>query len=108
MEVRWKIFLIILGTGIVTLIPRVVPLLFLSRIKLPEWFLSWLSFVPVTVMAALLTQSLLFDDGQLSPMANKFELLAIIPTFLVALLFRSLLGAVLVGMISVSLLRWIF
>jgi branched-subunit amino acid transport protein len=108
MEVRWEIFLVILGTGIVTLIPRVVPLLFLSRIKLPEWFLSWLSFVPVTVMTALLTQNLLFDNGQLSPMTNKFELLAIIPTFLVALLLRSLLGAVLVGMISVSLLRWIF
>jgi branched-subunit amino acid transport protein len=108
MEVRWDILLIILGTGIVTFVPRVLPLIFLSRIELPKWFLTWLSFVPVTVMTALLAQDILFDNEQLSLMANKFELLAIIPAFLVALLFRSLLGAVLVGMICISLLRWAF
>jgi branched-subunit amino acid transport protein len=108
MEIRWEILLIILGTGIVTLIPRVLPLLFLSKIELPKWFLDWLHFVPVTVMTALLAQEILFEDNQFAPMANKFELLAMIPTFLVAIFFKSLLGAVLVGMISVSLLRWFF
>ncbi|OTQ82041.1 branched-chain amino acid ABC transporter, partial [Bacillus subtilis subsp. subtilis] len=39
MELRLDILLIVLGTGIVTLLPRVIPLLFLSKIELPKWFL---------------------------------------------------------------------
>jgi branched-subunit amino acid transport protein len=108
MEVRWEILLIIIGTGIVTLIPRVLPLLFLSKIDLPKWFLDWLHFVPVTVMTALLAQEILFENNEFAPLANKFEIMAIVPTFLVAIVFKSLLGSVLVGMASVSLLRWVF
>lgn len=105
MELRLDILLIVLGTGIVTLIPRVIPLLFLSKIELPKWFLNWLSFVPVTVMTALLGQELLFEENNFSPLSNSHELLAIIPTFLIVLLTKSLLGAVVVGMVTISLLR---
>ncbi|MEC3655365.1 AzlD domain-containing protein [Bacillus siamensis] len=106
MELRLDILLIVLGTGIVTLLPRVIPLLFLSKVELPKWFLSWLSFVPVTVMTALLGQELLFEDDNFSPLSNSHELLGIIPTFLVVLLTKSLLGAVVAGMITISLLRY--
>ncbi|WP_238533132.1 AzlD domain-containing protein [Bacillus methanolicus] len=59
------------GTGIVTLVSRVLPLIFLSRIEFPKSFLTWLSFVPVTVMTALLAENILFDDERLSLMANR-------------------------------------
>lgn len=108
MEIRWSILLIIIGASIVTVIPRVLPLAVLSRIQLPDWGLRWLSYVPIAVMAALVGQELLMQDGELSPLQNNFELFAALPTFLTAILTRSLLGTVLVGVITVMVLRFIF
>ncbi|GGH18561.1 AzlD domain-containing protein [Paenibacillus segetis] len=105
MEIRWHILLIIIGASIVTLIPRVVPLMVLSRINIPDWALRWLSYVPVAVMAALVGEELLLVDGRFSPFQNHIELIAAAPTFLTAILTRSLLGTVLVGIVSVMLLR---
>lgn len=107
MEVRWSILLMIIGASIVTIIPRVLPLVLLSRLQLPVWVMRWLSHVPIAVMAALVGQSLLTHDGKLSIPHNGIELLAAIPTFAVALFTRSLLGTVVVGIITVMLLRFV-
>lgn len=108
MEVRWSILLIIIGASIVTLIPRVLPLVVLSRIQIPEWGMRWLNYVPVAVMAALVGQELLMKKGEWSPLQSNLELLAALPTFIVAKLTRSLLGTVVVGIISIMVLRFIF
>ncbi|MFD0713285.1 AzlD domain-containing protein [Paenibacillus sp. GCM10027626] len=105
MEIRWHIIWIIIGASIVTLIPRVVPLMVLSRLRIPEWLLRWLNYVPVAVMAALVGEELLVADGKLDPLQNKIELFAALPTFLTAIFTRSLLGTVIVGMASMILLR---
>ncbi|GMK39383.1 branched-chain amino acid ABC transporter [Paenibacillus sp. CCS19] len=107
MEIRWSILLIIIGCSLVTLIPRVLPLMVLSRLQLPDWALRWLNYVPITVMAALVGQELFMDNGELAPIANNAELLASLPTFLMAILTRSLLGTVVVGIISIMVLRFI-
>jgi branched-subunit amino acid transport protein len=108
MEVRWTILLIIVGSAIVTFIPRVLPLMVLSRMQLPEWAIRWLKHVPVAVMAALLAQELLLSNGKFSLFANNLKLLAALPVFAVAIITRSLLGTVLVGLISMMVLRFIF
>jgi branched-subunit amino acid transport protein len=108
MEVRWPILLIIIGASIVTLIPRVLPLVVLSRIQIPEWGMRWLNNVPVAVMAALVGQELLMKNGEWSSLQSNLELLAALPTFIVAKLTRSLLGTVVVGIISIMVLRFIF
>lgn len=108
MEIRLHILLIILGTGLVTLIPRVLPLLLLRNINLPDTFLTWLRFVPITVMTALLAQELFMKNNQLAFLSHPLELIAIIPTILVAIIFRSLLVTVVVGVISMALLRYFF
>ncbi|PWA09252.1 branched-chain amino acid ABC transporter [Pueribacillus theae] len=108
MEVRYTILLIIIGSAIVTLIPRVLPLMLLSRIELPEWTISWLKNIPVAVMAALLVQSLLMSDNQISLTSNKLELIAALPTFLVAILTKSLIGTVITGVLSLMVLRFVF
>lgn len=105
MEIRWHILLIIIGASIVTLIPRVIPLMVLSRINIPDWAMRWLSYVPVAVMAALVGEELLLVDGKFSSFQNHIELIAAVPTFLTAILTKSLLGTVLVGIVSVMLLR---
>ncbi|MDN4067811.1 AzlD domain-containing protein [Paenibacillus vini] len=105
MEVRWDVFLIIIGSALVTFLPRVLPLMVLSRMELPEWGIRWLNYVPISVMAALVGQELLLQDGQFSLM-NNIELLAAIPTVFVAMKTKSLLGTVVAGMVSIMVLRY--
>jgi len=107
MEVRWDVFLIILGSALVTFLPRVVPLMVLSRMELPEWGIRWLNYVPISVMAALVGQELFVHDGQLTSLWTNVELFAAIPTVLVAIKTRSLLGTVVAGMISIMILRYL-
>jgi len=106
MEVRFEIFLIIAGAALVTFIPRVLPLMLLSRIQIPEWGMRWLNYVPIAVMAALVAQELFISDGSLSLSSNRAELLAALPTFLVAVKTRSLLGTVITGILSLMVLRY--
>ncbi|MCP8967610.1 AzlD domain-containing protein [Ectobacillus ponti] len=105
MEIRWSVFIIIIGSALVTCIPRVLPLVFLSRVQLPDWGMRWLNYVPVAVMAALVGQELLMSDGELAHFGKNIELFAALPTFAVAIFTRSLLGTVVAGILSVFLLR---
>lgn len=108
MEVRTEILWIILGTSIVTFIPRVLPLLVLSRMELPEWGLRWLHYVPVSVMAALVGQELLLSDGHFVSFHGNLMLWAAFPATLVAIFTRSLLGTVVVGIVALMGLRFLF
>lgn len=108
MEVRWGILLIIIGSAIVTFLPRVLPLMILSRLQLPNWLVRWLKHIPIAVMAALLAQELLLHNGTFSPAANAFKLAAALPAFLVAIWTKSLLGTVLVGIAAMFALRFFF
>lgn len=105
MDVRMPVLLVIVGAAVVTLVPRVVPLVLLSRITLPEGVVRWLGYVPVAVLAALLAQSVALPGGQLALPPQNLEILAIIPAVLVAVRTRSLIGTVLAGVVSMALLR---
>lgn len=80
----------------------------LSRIELPKWAINWLKHIPVAVMAALLAQELLLSDNEFSLIDNKLKLFACIPAFLTAILTRSLLGTVIIGLLSMMVLRFLF
>src|SRR5207245_3037398 len=54
MEVRPEILALVLGCALVTAVPRVLPLVALSRLQLPPWLADWLRYVPLAVLAALL------------------------------------------------------
>lgn len=108
MEVRWTILLIIIGCALVTFIPRVLPLVILSQMELPKWLIRWLKNVPVAVMAALLAQELLLSDNHFSISENILSLLAAIPAFIIAILTKSLLGTVMVGVIFMMTFRLLF
>jgi branched-subunit amino acid transport protein len=104
MEVRPSFLWMLLGASLVTLIPRVLPLIVLSRIRLPDWGLRWLNHIPIAVMSALLSQELLVSNGSFSP--NLFGLLSTIPTFAVAYFTRSLLATVLTGIAAMMFMRY--
>ncbi|MFJ7679613.1 AzlD domain-containing protein [Peribacillus sp. NPDC097264] len=108
MEINAYIFYVILGAAIVTVIPRVLPLVLLSKMHIPEWGINWLKHVPVAVMAALLAQELLLVDQSFSLRENLLSLAAALPTFAIAIFTRSLLITVLGGVLSLMALRIFF
>jgi branched-subunit amino acid transport protein len=89
--------------GLVTYLPRALPLLYLAHKQLPQWLVDWLSLIPVAILSALLAPSLFADSTTRSFDFGKTELLVAIPTLIFALKTRSLGGTVLVGM----LLYWL-
>lgn len=105
MEIRAEFLWILLGTSLVTLIPRVLPLVVLSRMQLPHWALRYLSHIPVAVMAALLAQDLFTANGEPVPILSNLKLLALVPTLLVAVKTRSLLGTVIAGILSMMAIQ---
>ena len=86
------------GMGLVTYLPRTLPLLYLAHKQLPQWLIDWLSLIPVAVLSALLAPSLFTDAAQRNFSLGKPEFIVAIPTLLFALKTRSLGGTVLVGM----------
>jgi branched-subunit amino acid transport protein len=104
--IREYVFWVIVGTMVATVIPRVVPLVLLSRIKLPAIFERWLGYVPIAVLAALLAQSVALNAGKLDLTWTNPSLLATVPVLAVAALTRSLIGTVAVGVVLMALLRW--
>lgn len=94
--------MIILASAAVTLLPRVLPLAFLSRVELPEWSLRFLRHIPVAVMAALLAQTLFVKDG--TPAWQPLMILPALPAWLVAVRTRSLLLTVVAGVLAAMLL----
>jgi len=91
------------GMGLVTYLPRALPLIYLAHKRMPQWLIDWLSLIPVAILSALLAPSLFTDATTRSFAFGKLELLVAIPTLLFSLKTRSLGGTVLVGM----LLYWL-
>jgi len=97
--------LMIFGMGMVTFVPRWLPLIFLSRRQLPQWLVDWLDFIPVAILSALLAPLLLTSGAGPHLDFGRAELFAALPTFGVAYLTRSLGGTVLAGMLVFWLIR---
>src|SRR5512133_223507 len=91
--------LLILCMGAVTYLPRMLPLVALSRRRLPAWFTEWLELIPAAILSALLAPSLLTCAEPRTFCFGKPELLAAVPTLLFALRTHSLAGTVIVGML---------
>jgi len=91
------------GMGLVTYLPRALPLLYLAHKQMPQWLIDWLGLIPVAILSALLAPTLFADPATRSFDFGKTELLVAIPTLIFALKTRSLGGTVLVGM----LLYWL-
>jgi len=89
---------LLLGMGIVTYLPRVLPLVLLAERNLPQGFRDWLSLIPVAILAALLAPGLLIDSSTQTLSFGKPELIAAIPTLFLALRTRSLGTPVIFGM----------
>lgn len=99
---------LIMGMGLVTYLPRWLPLSILSRRRLPRWLVEWLDLIPIAILSALILP-LLVTSGQPRHLdLLRPELLVAIPAFLFALKTRSLGGTVVVGMLLFWLAEKVF
>lgn len=97
-------FVLLVGCMLVTLIPRVVPFLIARNFTISKPVEKWLSFLPVCIFTGLIVESLLQTEG--ASFGIKWSvLLATIPTFIVALLTKSLLATVLFGVACMAIVR---
>ena len=95
---RAEILLMAFLMGLVTYIPRWLPLAYLSRRNLPRWFSTWLDFIPVSILSALVLPALVTTGEPRLLSVLRPELLVALPTFAIALKTRSLGITVVSGM----------
>ncbi len=97
----------LLGMMLVTYLPRMFPLLFLSGKTLPPLFVTWLRMVPPAVLAAMLFPGLLVKDAQVNLHFENLYFWAALVAFAVSWKTRSLFATVLTGMACVALGRYL-
>jgi len=97
MDIRPEFLGLVLACALVTALPRVLPLVVLSRFQLPAWLLDWLRFVPIAILGALLALEVLFPGGVRNFSPANPALPAVAAALAVAALTRSILGTVLAG-----------
>lgn len=106
MEITVYSLLVILGCGLVTWLPRIIPFVLVRKIRIPDIALRFLTYVPLCILTALFVQNLLIArEGQL-PQINYEYLYASIPTILVAIITKNLMWIVIAGIISMSIIRY--
>ena len=94
---------VILGMGLVTFLPRWLPLVYLTRYNLPSWLVEWLELIPAAILSALLLPELVTSGTPRTLDLLRPELAVAVPTLLFAIFTKSLGGTVIVGM----LLYWL-
>lgn len=95
----------IIGCCIVTWIPRIVPFLISKHIDFPKKILLFLSYVPICILTALLVQSILEVSEEGFPKVKTMEVFSSVPTLLIAIKTKNLMKTVIVGMITMAVLR---
>jgi branched-subunit amino acid transport protein len=100
-------WIIIVGMTLVTFLPRVIPILLLPGRKMPNIVERWLSLIaPAILSALLLPELILVRNGQGASLSFlNIYLFAALPTFFVAWRTKSIFGAVVVGIVTVALVR---
>lgn len=91
---------LVLGMGLVTYLPRMLPLMILSRRRLHPWLKEWLELIPAAILSALIAPMLFTQSTPRLLFLGKPELLAAVPTLLFAIKTRSLAGTVIIGMLA--------
>ncbi|MFP4017110.1 MAG: AzlD domain-containing protein [Halanaerobiales bacterium] len=86
---------------LVTYIPRVLPILILTRMEIPDIIIRWLRYIPVAILAALLAPGILMVESRLTISYDNIFLLAALPTFLVAVYKKNIFLTVITGMLAV-------
>ena len=94
---------VIFGMGLATFLPRWLPLVYLTKRSLPAWLVEWLDFIPAAILSAILLPALVTDSATRALDFGSPEFIVAIPTFVFAVLTKSLGGTVIVGIVLFGL-----
>ena len=97
--IKSEYLILVIGMGLVTYLPRWIPLFLLSRRNLPQLVIEWLDLIPAVILSALLFPSLVTTGAPRNLALFQPELLVAVPTFVFALKTKSLGGIVIAGML---------
>lgn len=98
-----KIYLLILGMWVVNYLPRLLPMVILSKLKIPQPVIDWLGFIPAAVLAAIIVPSVVMPDGQMNVSLHNDFLITSIPAFLIAIKTRNMVWTLVTGMFVMAL-----
>lgn len=96
---KTEYILLIVGMGLVTYIPRYLPLFFLAHRDLPRWFIEWLDMIPVAILSALVFSEIFLSGSPRHLDMLQTKSLMAIPTVLIAIKTKSLAWTVIFGMV---------
>lgn len=96
---------VIVGMAVLNFTLRFAPMALLSRRRLPRPVMRWLSYIPISVMGALVTAEVIRPNGEWSAPLTNPSIYAALLTMVVFRLTRSFLGATVVGMVSFVAIR---
>lgn len=89
-----------------TLLPRLLPMGLLAKRAIGKNLQTWLSYVPVAILSALLAPEIFMKNGSLFLSAENLFLVAFIPVLAVAYCTKSLFATLLTGMVLVAGMRY--
>lgn len=102
-----RFILIILGTMIVTYIPRMLPLVLLSKTKLPKRVEKFLDYIPIAILGAILFQTLIIRDSEIViTITNDYLIIGII-TILFAKFVKRVDFIVIFGIVATIIFRYL-
>ena len=93
---------------VVSWVPRVLPFVLVKYKGLPDIVVRFLHYLPVSILFALILSSLTTEKIGHLPQFKWMEILATVPTVIVAFKSKNLLYAVIVGIVSMALIRLVF
>ncbi|MFC6170681.1 AzlD domain-containing protein [Loigolactobacillus jiayinensis] len=105
MALTGYVFWTIIGCGAVTWLSRVIPFVLVKQFELPRWLVEFLSFVPVAIMTALVVENLFNAHPGHLPSLNVGNALATLPALVTAIVTKSLLAIVVVGIVAMAIVR---
>ena len=95
---RDSILILIVGMGLVTFLPRFLPMAFLTRWVISERLKMGLGYIPIAILSAIVFPTLFFNEGgkvEIQP----HSLLSALPVFIFAWKVKSLWASIILGML---------
>tara|TARA_B100001741_G_C16170977_1_gene422324 strand:- start:41 stop:367 length:327 start_codon:yes stop_codon:yes gene_type:complete len=96
----------IIGMSFITLLIKIIPALLVSNYKIPDFLNKILEFVPIAVLSSMVIQFIIIDEGKINLSPTNEFIWASLPTLIAAILFKSLFITIVVGLLSIIVLRF--
>lgn len=100
-----SILLILIGSALVTWIPRITPFILGKMVKFPAIITRFLGYLPLSILCALLLETMFNSKVGTIPFPKLDVLIAMVPTVITAIFFKDLMKTVIVGIIAMALVR---